>query len=163
MNIVLMSSLLFLFMVMVAFLMPVVQADAESSIDAANQSINQAYLSILAAEEAGGNVTQLLINLNIAGNLLAEAENDYTSGNLENVISKADNASQIADQVNTEALTLKDASLTALYNNFWYTVTFSIVGTVVFGVIVLLAWKRYKRGYLKRMLSYKLELVNIEN
>ncbi len=147
---------------MAAFQTPIVLADEKTSIEAANQSINQAFTNVLAAEKAGGNITQLLVSLNAAGKLLADAESAYNSGNLTNVASKADNARQIADQVNTDALALKDASLASSQSNFWYTLIFSIGGAVAFGIAVFFIWKRFRRSYVKKMLSTKPELVKSE-
>ena len=63
--------------IMPIFHLPIVKANNETaSIQAADASINQAFTNVLAAEKAGGDVTQLLAQLNTAGALLAEAEND---------------------------------------------------------------------------------------
>ena len=152
-------ALLLLTVTIDAFQTPLVLADEKASIETADLSINQAFISVLAAEKAGGNVTQLLTALNIAGELLAEAENAYRSGNPANVTSKAENARQIADQVNSDALTLRDVSLVESQNNFWLTLTFSVVGAVVFGIALLLVWRRFKRGCMKKMLAMKPEVV----
>lgn len=138
-----------------------VKANIESaSIETANSSINQAFTNVLLAEKAGGNITQLLTRLNSAGELLAEAENAYQSGNTANVTSKAENARQIADQVNVDAIKLRDVSLVESQNNFWFTLAFSVVvGAVVFGIILLLVWRRFKRAHLKKLLGLKPEVV----
>jgi hypothetical protein len=137
-----------------------VKANIESaSIETANSSINQAFTNVLAAEKAGGNITQLLTRLNSAGELLAEAENAYQSGNTANVTAKAENARQIADQVNADAIKLRDVSLVESQNNFWLTLAFSVVGAVVFGIILLLVWRRFKRAHLKKLLGLKPEVV----
>ena len=155
-------ALLLLTVTIAAFQTPLVLADEKASIETANLSINQAFTSVLAAEKAGANVTPLLTELNTAGELLAEAQNAYSSGNLSNVASKAENARIIADQVNSDALTLRDVSLVESQNNFWLTLTFSVVGAVVFGIALLLVWRRFKRGYMKKLLSLKPEVVDNE-
>jgi glycopeptide antibiotics resistance protein len=138
-----------------------VKADNQSStIEAANSSINQAFSNILAAEKVGGNVTELLKRLITAGDLLAEAENAYWSGSLENITSKVDNATLIADQVNSAALNLREVSLIESQNSFWFTVIFSVVGTVVFGIVLLFVWRRFKRSYMKKLLSMKPEVLD---
>ena len=152
-------ALLLLTVTIAAFQTPLVLADEKASIETADLSINQAFISVLAAEKAGGNVTQLLTELNTAGELLAEAENAYRSGNLANVASKAENARQIADQVNSDALTLRDVSLVESQNNFWMTLAFSVVSVVVFGIVLLLVWRRFKRGYIKKLFALKPEVV----
>jgi hypothetical protein len=126
----------------------------------ANLSINQAFTNVLAAEAAGGNVTGLLAKLNSAGELLAEAERDYQGGNLADVNTKADNAFLIANQVKSDAVTLKVNSSNNSENIFLLTTTFSIV-TIAFLLFGLaLVWRRIKRGYYKKLLGSRPEVVN---
>jgi hypothetical protein len=130
------------------FHLPIVKAINETaSIQGADASINQAFTNVLAAEKAGGNVTQLLAKLNTAGALLAEAENDYKAGNLNNVASVADNARLIANQVNSDAIGLRNSSITQSQNNSLFTVLFSIISTITFIAVVLLIWRRVKTGF----------------
>ncbi len=126
----------------------------------ANLSINQAFTKVIAAEAAGGNVTGLLAKLNGAGELLAEAERDYQSGNLADVNTKADNAFLIANQVKSDAVTLTINSSNNSENIFLLTITFSIVAIafLVFGLALI--WRIIKRGYYKKLLGSKPEVVN---
>jgi hypothetical protein len=136
-----------------------VKANNENvGIETANSSINQAFTNILIAEKAGGNITELLTKLKSAGELLAEAQNAYNSGNMVNVTSKAENARQIAEQVNGDALNLRDVSLVGSQNSFWLTLIFSVVGGFVFGVSLLVVWRRFKRSYMKKLLGMKPEV-----
>ena len=147
-------------MVILSLLTTPVKANNESAnIEAANSSINQAFKNVLAVEKAGGNVTQLLADLNSAGQLLAAADNDYRSGNLTNVTSNAENASLIADQVNSDALSLLNATNGRSQNNFWLTLVFSIDGAFIFVLILLLVWRRFKRNYQKKLLGLKPKVV----
>ena len=138
---------------------PVKASNESASIEAANSSINQAFTNVLAAEKAGGNVTQLLTDLNSAGQLLAAAENAYRSENLTNVTSYSENATSIANQVNSGALSLLNASSNRSQNNFWLTLVFSIDGAFVLVVVLLLVWRRFKRNYLKNLLGLKPRVV----
>jgi hypothetical protein len=119
-----------------------------SKLYAADNAVGQAFSSVLDAEKAGGNVTQLLVKLNSAGVLLAEAQNTYNSGNSANVTSIAENVQQIADQVNLEATNLRNVSLVESKNRFWLTLGFSVVGAVVFGLFLLFIWRRFKRAFI---------------
>jgi len=130
-----------------------------SKIQVANNAVNKAFNTVLDAEKAGGNVTQLLEKLNIAGILLAEAQNTFNSGNTANITSMAENAIQIATKVNGDAIILRNASLVESQNSFWLTLTFSIVGAVVFGVSLLLVWRRFKCFYIKKLFCAKPEVV----
>jgi len=141
---------------------PVKASNESASIEAANSSINQAFTNVLAAEKAGGNITQLLTELNNAGQLLAAADNAYRSGNLTSVTSNAENASLIADQVNSNALSLLNASIGKSQNNFWLTLVFSIDGAFVFVVVLFLVWRRFKRNYRMKLLGLKPKVVKNE-
>ena len=131
-----------------------------SKLQAADNAVGQAFNSVLEAEKAGGNVTQLLIKLNNAGALLAEAQNAYNSGNSANVTSIAENVQQIADQVNLDATNLRNISLIESQNGFWLTLVFSVVGAVVFGLFLLFIWRRFKRAFIKKLLYAKPEVVD---
>ena len=98
----------------------------------ANIDLGQAFNAVLEAEKAGGNVTQLLAKLNTAGTILADAQNVLNSGNTANITSNVENAVQIANQVNDDALNLRNDSLIKSQNSLWLTLTFSVVGAVVF-------------------------------
>jgi hypothetical protein len=136
------------------------QSSADTSIQTANASINQAFTNILAAEKGGANVNQLLSRLNDAGGLLAEAENAYQTGDLSNVNSKADSASLIAVQVNSDAVALLNGIEANNRNKFITPFLFSIISIVVFLIVLALVWRRFKRGYYKKVLDSKPEVVN---
>jgi hypothetical protein len=135
------------------------QTDSSAlKLQAANSVVEKAFNSVLEAEKAGGNVTQLLVRLNNAGKLLADAQNTYNSGYKANVTSMVENALQIANEVNGDAVKLRNASLVESQNSFWLSLTFSTVGTVVFGVSLLFIWRRFKRSFIKKLLSMKPEV-----
>jgi hypothetical protein len=136
------------------------ETTADTSIQTANASINQAFTNILAAEKGGADVTQLLSRLNDAGGLLAEAENAYQTGDLSNVNSKADSASLIAVQVNSDAVALLSRIDANSRNEFVTTLLFSIISIVVFLIVLALVWRRFKRGYYKKLLDSKPEVIN---
>ncbi len=138
------------------FHLPIVKAINETeSIQAADASINQAFTNVLAAEKAGGDVTQLMSQLNTAGALLAEAENTYNSGNLENVTSLANNARSISNQVNSDAIGLRNSSIIQSQNSSLFTVVFSVISTIIFIAVMFLFWRRLKNGSNRKFLSSK--------
>ena len=148
-------------LILICFLTIAKADDGSVSIENAKASINQAFENVLAAEKAGGNVTALLKKLNTAGDLLVAAQNAYNIGNLANVTSSAESAVQIANQVNSDALTLCEVSLVESQNNFWLTLIFSVVGSAFFGVVLLFVWRRFKRAYNNKWLSMKPAVVEI--
>ena len=139
-----------------SFHLPIAKASNETaSIQTADDSINQAFTNVLAAEKAGGNVTQLLARLNDAGTLLAEANNTYQTGNLDNVTSEADNARLIANQVSSDAIGIRNSSIIQSQNNLILTVVFSVISSVTFIVVMFLIWRRFKRGFTRKLLASK--------
>ncbi len=143
-----------------SFKMAFAASSDSASIQAADSAINQAFKNVLAAEKTGGNVTQLLTNLNNAVELLSEANNAYQSGDTNGVSSNADNARSIANQVNSDALTLQNVSISQSHNRFLFTIIFSIASPLIYVVIFLVGWRRFKRGYNKRLLALKPKVVN---
>jgi hypothetical protein len=133
-----------------------VKASNESdSISAANTSLNQAFSNVLAAQQEGANVTELLDRLNTAGAFLAQANNSYSAGNLSDVVANANSALSIAKQVNTDALLLKNESTAHSQNSAYLTVAFSISASVVLLVVLSLAWRYFKRSYMKKLPSLR--------
>ena len=54
--------------------------EGNSDLQAANTALGQAFTAVLNAEKAGANVTDLVARINDAANILAEAENNYRTG-----------------------------------------------------------------------------------
>jgi hypothetical protein len=132
--------------------LPLAKASAETeSITAANSSINNAFGNVLAAQKAGGNVTQLLAQMNIAGSLLTQAISSYNAGNLANVTLEADNAHSIAEQVNSNAITLKNESEIASRNNLLIYLIFSISCSLILTAVLMLFWRHIKHSYVKKL------------
>ena len=139
-----------------SFNLPTAKASNETaSIQSADNSINQAFTNVLAAEKAGADVTRLLTELNAAGALLAEAENTYQTGNLNNSTSAADNARLLANQVNSDAIGLLNSSITQSQTNKSLTIVFSLSAGLIFVVLMLLIWRRFKSGFSWKLLVFK--------
>jgi hypothetical protein len=156
--------LLVLFTVSFASLhLPYAVADTSANIDAANASVQKAFTAVYAAEKTGGNITQLLSDLNTAGALLAESENAYNSGNLTGASAAAGSASSIAVQVATQANALTNVSQIDGENMFWLTVGASTVGGAVFLSVLLLVEKRIaaKKPRRYRTIFFAVGLVGI--
>jgi hypothetical protein len=147
--------------VIICFQIASVEASNETDrIAAANLSINRAFSNVLAAEAVGGNVSNLLTKLNGAGELLAQAENDFQNGNLVDVNGKVDNAIIIANQVKTDAVNLTINSKNYSETKLISTIIFSIVSIPLFLIALRLFWRRAKRGYYRKMFDSKPEVVN---
>jgi hypothetical protein len=131
---------------------------AASKLQVVNTAVNQAFNAVLDAEKAGGNVTSLLSQLNVAENDLAQAENSYRTGDFKTAVARADSVLLIAQQVTASAQDAKQTARVSGENAFWSTITFTVIGVFVFVLILFLVWRRTKRGYIKRLLEEKPEV-----
>jgi hypothetical protein len=112
----------------------------------------------LDAERAGANVSGLILRLNEAGGILAEAEMALGNGDSSEAASKAGQCIGIAESVKSDADVLKASALEKAQTVFWTSLTFSVVGIVVFVVVLMLVWRWFKGGYVRRMLGMKPEV-----
>jgi hypothetical protein len=134
-------------------------ASDETSIQNANSSINNAFTNILAAEKAGGNITDLLKRLTEATDLLTQAENNLRSGDTTDVISEAESSNKIADEVNKDAIKLLNDQLSKSNTTFWLTIAFSTVGVTFFILILWVLWRQFKRRFMNKLLDMKPEVL----
>jgi len=127
---------------------------------AANTAVNRAFNATLDAEKAGANVTDLLFQLNYAAGILANAENSYQTGDFNKAAIQADSVLPIAQQVTTAAQSAKQNALVSGQNAFWTSIILSIVGVVVFVLVLFWVWRRFKQNYIERLSEAKPEVVN---
>ena len=135
---------------------------ANSKLQEANIAVNQAFNAVLDAEKAGANVTDLLVRMNSAVGILAQAENSYRTGNTNKAVAQADNVFSIAHQITTTAQTAKQNAIISIQNNFWLTIAFTAVSTIMFFEGLILFWLWFKRRYIKNLSEAKPELVSNE-
>jgi len=134
--------------------------DVSSKLQAANAAVDQAFSSVLAAEKAGANVTSLLVQLNEAAGILAQAENTYRTGDSNTAASQADSVLPIAQQVTTAAQDAKQTATVSGQNAFWSTIAFSVIGASVFVLALFMVWRQFRRRYVKNLSEAKPEVVN---
>jgi len=129
-------------------------------LQAANTAVDQAFSAVLDAEKAGANVTGLLAQLNTADGLLAQAENSIRTGDSTTAAAQADSVLPIAQQVTTAAQSAKQTAIVSSQNAFWLTMALTVIGSIMFILVLFLVWRRFKQSYLKRLSEAKPE-VNI--
>jgi len=130
-----------------------------SKLQAANTAVERAFNAVLDAEKAGANVTGLLAQLNVAAGVLAQAENSFRTGDFNTSAVQADNVLPIAQEVTNSAQDAKQTALVSGQNAFWFTIAFTEIGASVFVLVLFLVWRRFKRGYKKKLLGLKPEVV----
>jgi hypothetical protein len=141
----------------------IAQADqATSKMQAANDAVKRAFNAVLDAEKAGANVIGLLAQINTVQGILAQAENSYRTGNTNSAAAQADNVFSIAQQITTAAQNAKQDAIISSQNNFWLTIAFTVVSTIMFLEALILFWLWFKRRYIKNLSEAKPEVVNNE-
>jgi hypothetical protein len=121
------------------------EVDAQSAIVAAENRIFECYGALLGADEAGANMTGLLVKLNEAGALLSKADLAYTEGNFDSAVDFAVQSSNILDGFVEEASLLKEAAAQQHYLDFMVNVVGSGVGAVCVLVGGFALWTFLKR------------------
>lgn len=140
-------------------------ADADKAAqDLANaeEALVSANGAVLEAEEAGANVSGLLVTLNAGGGYLAEAYNWYRLGVFESASSYAGLCREVVSDVSSQAVGLRDEAEALVKEDFLVRIFGSAVGMGVILVVGFVVWRAFRRRYIKRALELKPEVVSGE-
>lgn len=113
--------------------------------------MGQAFEAVLDAEKTGANVTDLMVRLNYAVGILAQADNSYRIGYSSKAAAQADKVLLISQQVINEAQNDKQTAIVSNQNSFWSTIILTVIVVFVFLLILILVWLRFKRSYINRV------------
>ena len=138
---------------------PIPANPTAAKLQAASTAVDQAFSAILAAQKAGANVTDLLLQLNYAQNVLANAQNSYRTGDLVDAGTQADNVVPIAQQVTSLAQSAEQAALVSGQNAFLTTIGLTVIGSIAFLVVLFIVWRLFKNRYIGSLSDAKPELV----
>jgi len=131
---------------------------AASALKDAEEVVFSAYQAVLEAEESGANVSGLMVRLNEAEGLLANARMAYKFGDFEEASRFATSSTNIGVEVENAAVELRDSALSEKEQHMW----FSMIGSVVSVVLIVLGsfwvWRVFKRRYYGRVLGMKPEV-----
>jgi len=131
--------------------------EASVAVADADGALRGAFVAVSDAESAGANVSGLIGRLNDAGVALTGARVALAVGNYSDAVGRAGECRGLADGVVLDAGVLKnDAAAQA--SRWWVTVLLSVAGSVVFGVVLFLVWRRFKRYYADRLLGCRPEV-----
>lgn len=123
------------------------QESASLAITDAEETIISAYEAVLEAEQAGGNVTGLLTQLNKAGDFLATARMFYRNGDFDDAVRLADSSKNMGEEVKNSAHELKDQAWNEGVQRMWFTMFGSIFGIISVVLGSLWVWHFLKRRY----------------
>lgn len=136
--------------------------DASSNVWGADVAVRRAFNATLDAEKAAANVSGLILRLNEAGRILVEAEIALGNGNSNDAAGKAGQCAAIAESVKEDADALKASASDEARTVFWTSLIFSVVGIFVFVVVLVLVWRRFKRGHVEKLLGMSPEVASDE-
>jgi hypothetical protein len=131
------------------------QGDAESAVVSAEQQIEVCYSAARAAEAAGANVSSLMGELNVAGDLLSRADVAYRAGDFASAISLASQSEQVLGNFVSEANALRFDAIHQRNYDLIVDGVESGVGLVLLCVLGLLGWRFVSRWYGRRVLGLK--------
>lgn len=165
------SKLFFVFLVLLVFSVPNVAPESfasdsdstGSAIEQAEVIMTSAYEVILEAEQVGANVSDLLTQLNVAAENLANAHIRHGLGDFENATRFANLCYNIGQEVRSEAYKLKIEAYGPHVTSLLMRAIVSIVGISSIILASFLGWYAFKRRYHKRVLGMKPEVVSDES
>jgi hypothetical protein len=126
-------------------------AFAESDDDVALSAID-------GAEEAGVDVSGLLVRLNDCGELLVEARVAYGLGDFDEAVGFAGLCSEVGESVEGDAVDLRLGAQGSRVAELWLTLAGSLVGVVVVLFVGFFGWGVVKRRFVRRVLEMRVEV-----
>jgi hypothetical protein len=136
---------------------------AASAISRAEGVVVSAYEAVLEAEQAGADVSGLLVRLNEAGELLAEAQVAFRLGGFDEAVVSANLCSEIGESVESEADELWVKAYGSRVTGIWLTMTGSLVSMDAVVLGSFLGWRVFKRRYIRRVSRMKPEVAKDES
>ena len=139
------------------------QGEAESMVANANDGIEEAYLAVVEAERAGGNVTELVSRLNDAIVLLETAERRLDSGEYDEAFTYAEEALEQSNVIKEEAQSLRSLAELRAEIEFRNRLVISIMISfyvILFGYV---GWFYFKRYYIRKISETRPEIAEPES
>ena len=132
--------------------------EAALAVSDADDALRGAFVHVSDAGGAGANVSGFMGRLNEAGDALASARAALEMENYNDAVSRAGVCKGLVSGVVGDADALKTDAL-ATKSSWWITMSFSVVGSVVFVVVLFFAWRWVRRFYAAKLLESRLEVV----
>jgi len=146
---------------------PWINASSENlvtvSLTEAEEALASSYGAVLAAEQAGANVSGLFARLNIGGEYLSEAYVWYRLGDSANTNHFAGLCSDLVKDVRSDAVELRDEAQRVKDAENVITIFGSVVAVVVVVISCFVSWSIFKRNYRRRVLELSPEVVSDES
>jgi len=124
-----------------------------SEVTEAEAALLSAYNIVLEAEESGANVSDLLNRLNVGGEYLAEAYVWVRLGNSDNVAHLAGLCHDVAEDVQGDAVDLRDEANASGTIEPVVVMLGSVIGVILVVGLSFVGWRVLKRNYRKKVRS----------
>ena len=122
-----------------------------ASFEAAQSAILTGFSTALDAERSGADVSLLVQDLTTAQHQLYDVWVFDAVGDTDGAVMAIAQSQLMAQEVTAEAKLLKATALAANQSRFLNSVLVMIVGGAGLSLILLLAWRRFRRGYVRRL------------
>jgi hypothetical protein len=132
--------------------------EVNATISEAEQALATGFEAALDAEEAGANVSSLLVKLNEGGAYFSAARMAFEDGNFSEADRLSGLSYSISVQVESDAQILKAEAINAAFNRFRLYLTSSAVAMVIVVVATFFGYRLLKKRYFKRLLDMKPEV-----
>lgn len=129
----------------------------------AEEALVSAYGVVLEAEEAGANVSLLLDKLNVGGEYLVEAYVWDRLGDSENTSRFSGLCYDIAEDVQSDAVELRDEAKSSPKSEFVAVMFRSVVGVILVVGLCFVVWLVFKWRYRKKVVGLKPEVADGES
>ncbi len=124
---------------------------AAEAVSNSDYALRRAFASVLEVENAGADVSALIAKLTEASRELTAGVEALNSGNYSASIDHANESLNQSNNVSADAITLKKDALLNASNNWWTTLSLSMVGSAMFLGLLFTIWSVFKRFYKNRL------------
>lgn len=135
------------------------EPDVSVKLAEAENAISEAFLAVRDAQDEGANVTDLIVRLNAAGEVLAAANVAFRNGDYQNASLLADECMIRVDGIADDVAALRSLVESARVDETNLSLLGASVGLSVLFVAGLLGWRLLKGFYLRRSLRMRPRLV----
>ena len=131
---------------------------ARSALESAEEAVASAYRSVLEAEGAGGEISELVARLNSALEYLSGAERAFESGEYDGAVLSAGKAVEASDAIGSDAVALKRLAEVRGEIMFRNQLVLSILLVSLTVSLGFLGWSLFKGYYLRRVRGLRPEV-----
>jgi len=131
---------------------------ARSALESAEEAVASAYVLVLEAEGAGGEVSELVARLNGALGYLSGAERAFESGEYDVAVLSAGKAVEASDAVGIDAVGLKRLAEVRGEIMFRNQLVLSLLLVSLTVSLGFLGWSLFKGYYVRRMRGFRPEV-----